>query len=223
MQPIALQIIDECKKAYGELTERVVEVPFLFKHIRKVKTLDVGSLESSLAFYLHREGYDVTAVDIRQPHTTVKLPPQFYVCDVRKMPFPDEMFEQVICISTLEHIGLRAYGLENLQNYLFDANGDFRALEEMRRVTRVSGNMIITVPYGKVAGEGFYWQRVYTKERIQKLLELECMAYTNLDTEFFMLHEPTKEWIDVTEDRASKTVSSGIVKAICCLSIEGVF
>ena len=54
--------------------------------------------------------------------------------DVRKLPFPERSFDQVLLVSTLEHIGAdnTVYGLDA------ESDGDARveALRELKRVLR---------------------------------------------------------------------------------------
>src|SRR5205823_5214060 len=68
--------------------------------------------------------------------------------DVRKMPFPDAAFDLILCVSTLEHVGLDS---DPFQGSLGadPENGDVDALKEMARVLGPQGRLLVTVPFGR--------------------------------------------------------------------------
>ena len=57
------------------------------------------------------------------------------------MPFPDENFDAVIAVSTIEHIGLGAYGDP------FQEGADARVVKEIHRVLKPGGRLILTTPF----------------------------------------------------------------------------
>ena len=74
--------------------------------------------------------------------------------DLRSMPFRDEQFDRIICISTLEHVGMN--------NTRYGAGGEHApessatAVRELMRVLAPGGTLLITVPYGVAADRGWY-------------------------------------------------------------------
>jgi len=88
--------------------------------------------------------------------------------DVRELPFPDSSFDQVLLVSTLEHIGAdnERYGLEGEP----DDGARFDALRELRRVLRGDGSLLVTVPLGEPGDYGWFrqedetgWNRLYSR------------------------------------------------------------
>ena len=77
--------------------------------------------------------------------------------DLRALPFEAESFDLVLCISTLEHVGLdnAVYGLSSKQ----DSSGMRKALEELGRVTAEDGRIVLTVPCGIEEHHGWFVQR----------------------------------------------------------------
>ena len=148
--------------------DRTVEYPFVLSKIDITKNgriLDVGCTFQSnyLAPTFIQLGWDVYGIDLRKP----KLEhPNFYFVneDIRKTSFPDDYFDYVYAVSTLEHVGLSGrYGV--MQD---DAEGDFDAVREINRILRPDGALLITVPFGQ--GDFCHrLHRLYTVERIKRL------------------------------------------------------
>ena len=78
------------------------------------------------------------------------------VADARALPFPDRSFDQVLLVSTLEHIGAdnEVYGVEGEP----DDTGRAAALRELRRVLRPVGSLLVTVPLGEPGDYGWFRQ-----------------------------------------------------------------
>jgi SAM-dependent methyltransferase len=114
--------------------------------MRPGKVLDVGCaatrnyLPASLALL----GWEVWGIDIRE--WKFKFPNfHFVVGDIRQTTFPDNFFDCVYAVSTLDHIGLSGrYGITK-----YDPQGDFKAIREIARILRNEGTLLITIPYGK--------------------------------------------------------------------------
>ena len=88
-----------------------------------------------------------------------------------RCPFPDTSFDQVLLVSTLEHIGAdnEVYGVEGEP----DDAGRSAALRELRRILRPSGSLLVTVPLGEPGDYGWFrqedvrgWTRLFTGRRI---------------------------------------------------------
>jgi SAM-dependent methyltransferase len=107
----------------------------------RVRVLDVGGAESRLAKTLAELGFDVTVIDILDvDHGKAK----FVKANILEYEFPEEYFDVIIAISTVEHVGLPAYGQKVL-----DPNGDIKAMGKLYRWLKRGGYAIVTVPYGR--------------------------------------------------------------------------
>ena len=93
--------------------ERVIEIPWVLARLRGGRVLEVGyayaepSYLSGLlgAGIAELLGVDLAETDVPGMETTV--------ADVRELPYPDRYFDQVLLVSTLEHVGAdnERYGL----------------------------------------------------------------------------------------------------------------
>ncbi len=56
----------------------------------------------------------------------------------------DETFDAVTCLSTIEHIGLGAYGESQSEE-----GEDVAAMRRIRELAKPGGVLVLTVPYGE--------------------------------------------------------------------------
>lgn len=134
------------------VNERVVELPWVLGNLPPppVRILDVGACESPLALMLASIGYQVTAVDLRPypfTHSNLKV----VSGDVTKLALSGK-FDVVICLSTLEHIGLPVYGGRTM------LAGDTLAIQRMYHWLKPGGNLLLTVPVARKYHVGSAWR-----------------------------------------------------------------
>src|SRR4029453_10965882 len=93
-------------------------------------------------------GVDLATRDVDEMETVV--------ADVRELPFPDESFDQILLVSTLEHVGAdnTVYGL----GAEADSGSRHVALRELGRVLRRGGSLLVTVPLGEPGDHGWFRQ-----------------------------------------------------------------
>ena len=74
--------------------------------------------------------------------------------DVRSLPLPDDSVDQVLLVSTLEHVGAdnTGYGLDAED----DPGSRMDALRELRRVLVPKGSLLVTVPLGEPGDHGWF-------------------------------------------------------------------
>jgi 2-polyprenyl-3-methyl-5-hydroxy-6-metoxy-1,4-benzoquinol methylase len=141
----------------GVTSERLVEYNFVARNIRslrsKSKILDVGAGHSGLAQELREQGknWHVIGIDL-DPTSDIAM-------DARFAGFRSGVFDQVICVSTLEHVGLDEG----------DSDGDSKVMREILRILKKRGRAIITVPYG-VINSTILSHRVYTRTSLARLI-----------------------------------------------------
>jgi len=161
--PISLRYTTREVKAV-HTNERVVEVPYAIRALSDLKVgasiLDVGAAESTLAYSLAVLGYDVTALDLRPyPLSHPRLRP---VEGRIEDWLSERSYDAVLCISTIEHIGVAVYG----EDERMDA--DLVAMGRMHELTKAGGLLVLTTPVGKaVSGKT---ERTYDRQGLERLL-----------------------------------------------------
>jgi ubiquinone/menaquinone biosynthesis C-methylase UbiE len=91
--------------------------------------------------------------------------------DLRENVFRDDFFDTMVCISTIEHIGLdntqRDYTTD--ARYREDKPEDYQlVMREFYRTLKTGGRLLLTVPYGKRVV--FDWLQQYDAAELQKLI-----------------------------------------------------
>ncbi len=142
--------------------------------------------------------------------------------DIRDSGFPSGYFEMILCISTIEHVGM-----DNKKHYspiheLANAehvSPDVHALREMWRILKKGGKLIVTVPFGKYHDYG--WFKHYNAAALTKLTE--SVDYARLIKEFFM-YTP-EGWTSCAEADLANSLynDNGAVAAAglcCCLFVK---
>ncbi|MBI2857784.1 MAG: class I SAM-dependent methyltransferase [Chloroflexi bacterium] len=126
------------------VSERLIDYPFAHANLGVApgaRVLDVGCSGSVFPVELASLGYQVWGLDMgdyRITHPNFR----FIRGDISRLPFPDEFFDAITAISTIEHIGLVRYG------ELADEHKDSRAVKELSRTLKPGGRLLITVPFG---------------------------------------------------------------------------
>ena len=165
------------------INERVVDYSFVHQNINldgKGRILDVGCHGSKLVIELASLGYETYGIDVIEyplKHKNFT----FIQGDIYKAPFPDNFFDAVTAVSTIEHVGLGRYGDPT------DSDGDKKAVKEIKRILKPDGKAIITVPFGKrtiVYRKEIPLHRVYDSYALTALfsdsgleiVKIECIA-----------------------------------------------
>lgn len=80
-------------------------------------------------------------------------------CDLTNLQFEDNSLQSLSCMHTVEHIGLGRYGDP------IDYDGDLKAINELKRVVKVGGNLLFVVPIGKARIQ-YNAHRIYNYDQI---------------------------------------------------------
>ena len=79
--------------------------------------------------------------------------------DLLNLPFQNDSISSVSCMHTIEHIGLGRYGDP------LDYDGDIKAIKELIRVTKNTGDILFVTPVGQPKLM-FNGQRIYSYEQV---------------------------------------------------------
>lgn len=76
--------------------------------------------------------------------------------DLTNLPFDSDSIVSLSCMHTIEHVGLGRYG------DALDYDGDIKAINELSRVLKPGGNLLIVLPVGNKPKIAFNAHRIYT-------------------------------------------------------------
>ena len=185
---------------------RYLELPETKRELaarRGEKVLDLAS-PKLLAVQLAREGVAVTSVDLlaQEIDRWRRLTPnernlRFEVADGRALRYEDAAFDHAYSISVLEHI---------------PEGGDATALNELARVVKPGGRIVITLPHAPTAyaehrdrplygGENTFFQRWYDDAAVERLaaavptLELRSRKVARLQPNLNAVYNRLFPWL----------------------------
>jgi SAM-dependent methyltransferase len=181
---------EQLPPGYGEfLDERVVEYPWLFSRLSagRGRLLDAGSIlnlphiitQPALA---HRQTTIVTLAP--EKHCFWQQAVGYVFGDVRELPFRDGWFDDIVCLSTLEHVGKDNTRVGYTADARLNENNaeDFLvAAMDLKRVCKPGGRVLVSVPYGRFTDFGWYQQ--FDARLIGKLIE--AFAPARLEQTYF--------------------------------------
>ena len=140
------KIINSYNKIHSE-SEKLLELPLFYEWIldklkvrSHMRLLDIASgsgslVKSAQSRNIFSVGIDISKVAVEKANSKV-LYPKFIVGDGEKLPFPDDSFDYVTNIGSLEHFIHPCFGLK-----------------EIRRVLRNSGRAAIFLPNSYYIGD----------------------------------------------------------------------
>lgn len=169
---------------YG-LDERVVEWPWALSRLReRERVLDAGSALNH-PFILNRFNALDAQLDIftfaPEQVCEWKRRISYLFGDIRDFPYKNGLFDVVVSISTLEHIGMdNSLYLNEAKEHNLAAV--FSAIAEIRRVLKDDGRVIFSVPFGR-------YEDHTTFQQFDSTLLAECReAFRPMKTEeaFFL-------------------------------------
>ena len=154
-----------------QVSERIVEVPFAMAALSRVergaRILDIGSGESTFPLSAASLGYKVTAIDPRPlPYSHPNL--ESHASLLEDWDVPSEPFAAAFSISTIEHVGLGAYGEPAYGSRDHGEGADAAFLDRVRELLSPEGLLILTVPYGTRGITEL--ERIYDEESLNNLL-----------------------------------------------------
>ncbi len=166
---------------YGyRLDERIVEYPWIFANLKKEKTvfLDAGStfnfdylLNNELIENKDKYIYTFYPEDKSYNHKRIS----YVYGDLRDLPFRDNFFEEIVCQSTIEHIdmdnSMYGYDLKSTLELVTNKSYEYlKVIEELFRVLKIEGQLLLTFPFGKFENHRFFQQ--FDDEMLQRVFDL---------------------------------------------------
>ena len=158
------------------LDERVIELPWVIARLGRSAEglLDAGSALNhryilSLPVFAAKK---ITIMTLA-PENELKKPPITYVYgDLRRTGLASEAFDEIVCLSTLEHVGMDNTLFYTQDPGLKEANteGYKLVVTELRRLLKPGGKLWITVPFGRYENHG--WLQQFDRRMVRSVVEL---------------------------------------------------
>jgi SAM-dependent methyltransferase len=225
---------DNVPHGFGyKLDERLVEYPWLFSRLPETpgELLDAGSVLNH-DFILSHPGLKSKKITIitlaPEGHSFWNLGINYVYGDLRQTYFRGDYFDFIVCVSTLEHIGLdnQRFHPGQLSN-LGHAGSHLEAVKEFRRTLKPGGRCYITVPFGK-SFRG-HWHQVFDGDMIDELVATFRPSWFK---ETYFRHLPSAGWQTSSRKAASDAVyfdyqvdrlwpgCPAAAEAVVCLELE---
>jgi SAM-dependent methyltransferase len=183
------------------LDERIVEIPWVVANLSpEGPVLDAGSALNH-PIILERvmpRVESLTITTFTEEDTNAELGPAYVTADLRELPFEDESFETVVCVSTLDHVGMDNSSYGSPETPSDDPDHEVAlAVSELRRVLRPGGRLLVTVPYGRPENHG--WCRQFDEPGVGRI----ARAFGEGDPAIRVYAHSRRGWNRSTPERAS--------------------
>jgi SAM-dependent methyltransferase len=170
------------------LDERIIEYPWLFSRLPagEGRLLDAGST-LNFEFLLEQPALGKKKIDIctlaPEQHCYWRKGISYVYEDLRALPYRDEVFDWIVCLSTIEHVGmdnaLYAGGHAKEESRPDDY---LRAVRELKRVLKSGGTIYLSAPFGKAANLG--WYQVFDRGMVEKTIQ--AFEPTEIEQNYFL-------------------------------------
>jgi hypothetical protein len=171
------------------LDERIVEIPWTLENLssQNSRLLDAGSTLNHDFILDHPKikNKDLTICTyFPEAYARYQQRISYVYQDLRQLNFKDEWFDEVVCVSTLEHIDMdnRIYGYDSGAGSTGKSYEYLTVLEELLRVLARQGKLLLTFPFGKYENHGFFQQ--LDEEMLGRLLDV-LRTRGHFNTSFF--------------------------------------
>ena len=219
---------------YGaRLDERIVEFPWVLSRLPDgpARVLDAGATLNHVPILKHRRLAQkrLVFVALAPTHVEARASISYLYDDLRHMMLRDDLFDVVTCVSTLEHIGL-----DNTRLYIGDPDyaehdlaGYVPALQQMRRVLRPGGRLLLTVPFGRAEDHG--WLQQFDEAGIERVVqafdgEVVSRGYYRYSDSGWQISSAEAcadaRYYDFHADPGPPPDGAGAARAVCCLELR---
>lgn len=159
--------------------ERIVEYPWIFSHLKsseKSSILDAGSTFNFKEIVEHPniKNKELTIYTYYpESESFINNRISYVFGDLRSLPFKTNLYDEIVCQSTIEHVDMdnSIYGY-NLQPNTESTKKSYeylKVIDELIRVLKSGGQLLLTFPYGQFENHGFFQQ--FDEEMVKKITD----------------------------------------------------
>ncbi len=221
---------EQLPERYGVgFDERVIEFPWIVGQKIKGRALDAGATLNH-SYILDR------VLPIAEELHVVTLEPDGEECfpyrgvsyiwgDLRELPITDNYYDTVVCLSTLEHIGMDVSRWGGLGERAKEPHREMLlAVSELKRVVRPGGSVFVSVPYGIKEEAG--WYRQLDQEDVESIVDVfsptdttvNVFKYGNDGWQISSLSDAERcQYHDVTRHQSPASDRAAAARAIACI------
>lgn len=213
------------------LDERVVEYPWVLSRTGDwgPRVFDAGSTLNYPAILDRPElsARQIIVYNLVHDWKARRANVSYVVGDLRRACVKTESIDAVVCISTLEHIGLDHSRFQEDSRYRENRPKDYMTvLHEFRRILTPGGRLLVTVPFGKPTSAT--WLQQFDRHGIDGIIN--TFAGDVRDVAYFK-YEPTGwirstaqgcadcEYFDINEGNGFDADYAAAARAVTCLEL----
>lgn len=214
------------------LDERVVEYPWVLSRSDEwgARVLDAGSTLNYPAMFDRPElsGRQIIVYNLVHDWKARRANVSYVGGDLRHACIKSESIDVVVCISTLEHIGLDHSRFQDDSRYRENRPKDYMAvLHEFRRILTPRGRLLVTVPFGKPTSAT--WLQQFDRHGIDGVIN--AFAGDVRDVAYFK-YEPSGwirstaqgcadcEYFDINAGNGFGTDYAAAARAVACIELR---
>lgn len=159
--------------------ERIVEYPWIFSRLRNVSNtsiLDAGSTFNfkSIVNHANIKNKELTIYTYYpESDSFIENRISYVFGDLRNLPFKENFYDEIVCQSTIEHIdmdnSIYGYDLQPSAKPTVKSYEYLKVIEELIRVLKPGGQLLVTFPYGLFENHGFFQQ--FDEEMVNKITD----------------------------------------------------
>lgn len=215
------------------IDERIIEYPWLFSRLpaEPGALLDAGST-LNFEYLLSQPALASKKIDIctlaPEPNCFWSKGISYVFADLRQLPYRDEWFDWIVCLSTIEHVGM-----DNSFLYTGGVREPARpedylaAAHELRRVLKPGGTVYISVPFGKAAD--MRWYQVFDQKMVEAMTA--AFAPTQASSDYFKY--TNEGWtrstaagtadatvFDIHNSKGYDPDFAAAARAVCCVELR---
>ncbi|MBU4370174.1 class I SAM-dependent methyltransferase [Candidatus Parcubacteria bacterium] len=216
------------------IDERVVEYPWIISNISPDlgKLLDAGSA-LNFSKILEHDIFSNKKIIIANLNAESKCywkkEISYLYDDIRNLPFKDEAFDAITCVSTLEHVGMdnTAMYTKN-EKYKEGEKEDYlKVIIELKRLLKQNSELLITVPFGEYKNFGFFQQ--FDTKMVKKIIDIfnsekysvDYYQYTKQGWQISNEIESSKEkYFNIHTEKNIPSDLAAAARSVACIKLK---